>query len=53
MGEAERPSANAMRQSADVEGLGTAQRLAGLTLSLEEAPEDFCGYLYRVSQLDP
>ncbi len=31
------------RPSADAEGLGVAQRLARLTLSLWEALEDFCG----------
>lgn len=46
---------DAVRQSVDAEGLGTAQRSVGLMLSLGEAPEVFmvlltCGYLYWVSQ---
>ena len=53
VGDADRPSADIVRQSVDAEGLGAAQRLFGLTLSLEEALEDFCGYLCWVSQLTP
>ncbi len=38
MGDAERPSADVVRQSTEAEGLGAAQRLVGLMLSLGEAP---------------
>lgn len=40
VGDAERPSADAVRQSADTKGLGATQTLVGLTLSLREAPKD-------------
>lgn len=40
MGDTERPSANAKRQNADPKGFGVAQRLADLTLSLGEVPEN-------------